>query len=129
MICQFSGNGVSQEGLQQKRGRDRSLRCTENRAARTVFWAVEDTAGQLAIKSLGQINSPKKIVIFGLILQQIFCRCLSNWNQEIFATNAQRPARLAKGKADGGQVLVPWWPKRTDFLKSNEKIIQSILFF
>lgn len=49
MICQFSGNGVSQEGLQQKRGRERSLRCTENRAACTVFWAVEDTAAQPAI--------------------------------------------------------------------------------
>jgi hypothetical protein len=32
----------------------------------------------------------KKSVIFGLILQEIFCRCLNAWNQEIFATKAQR---------------------------------------
>jgi hypothetical protein len=32
----------------------------------------------------------KKSVIFGLILQEIVCRCLSSWNQEIFATKAQR---------------------------------------
>jgi len=33
MICRYSGNGVSQEDLQQKKGRERSLRCTENRAS------------------------------------------------------------------------------------------------
>ena len=37
MICQCSGNGVSQEGLQQKRGGERSLRCPENRAALHSF--------------------------------------------------------------------------------------------
>ena len=33
MTCRFLGDGVSQESSQQKKGRERSLRCTENRAA------------------------------------------------------------------------------------------------
>jgi len=44
MIFQPTRNGVSQEGSQQKRNRERSLRCTENRAACIVFWAFVDTA-------------------------------------------------------------------------------------